>query len=123
MEKYKNQMPYPSELDFKTFHIYKDGKVLGKNVSVLDKNRLVFENPGALVEQDFDNSGYLEAIKAYKEEDARLLQLFWDDLAEEHGVTHNPKRSMLEGIAWENGHSSGLGEVANVYEKLVDLIK
>jgi hypothetical protein len=66
---------------------------------------------------------YQEQRDAYEADQQRLNSEFEDDLAAEFGVTDNPKRHVLYGIAWDRGHSGGYSEVYGVYADLVDLIK
>ncbi len=61
--------------------------------------------------------------KAHRADQARLNAKFEADLAELHGVTGNPKASLLFAKAWDLGHSSGYSEVASYYDDLVCLIK
>lgn len=44
-------------------------------------------------------------------------------LEREHGVTGHPKAEMVYELAWEYGHANGYGEVATIYDDLVELIK
>lgn len=64
-----------------------------------------------------------EAWDTYHEEEARMNNLFRQDLAAEHGVTGHPKEQKLFELAWEHGHSSGYSEVTNYYESFVELLK
>lgn len=61
--------------------------------------------------------------QTYDDDKARLIKQFEQDLAEEFGVTGNPKADLLFGKAWEQGHGSGFAEVCLVYADLVDLIR
>ncbi len=70
-----------------------------------------------------DKPAYEAEIAAYRADEARLLQKFWDDAAKELGYTNNPKRAKLEQKAWETGHSSGLSEVYIYLSDLVELIE
>lgn len=58
-----------------------------------------------------------------RQDQNRLNGVFQADLEAEHGVTGHPKAGKLYSIAWEDGHSGGHSEVANVYAKLVELIQ
>jgi hypothetical protein len=66
--------------------------------------------------------GTLEG-KAYHSEAQRLEQQFFDDTARIFGYENHPKRSKLESIAWEEGHSSGLESVYHWAEELSELLK
>lgn len=61
-------------------------------------------------------------IVIWRELDGGLTQAFRRDLEAYHGTTDNPKKDRLWSIAWEQGHSAGLNEVASYYEDMVDLI-
>ena len=54
---------------------------------------------------------------------ARLEEQFHTDLATENGLVGHPKEKKLFQWAWDLGHSSGLGEVAQIYEDLSELVK
>ena len=56
-------------------------------------------------------------------EEAELLAMFKADLEVEHGMIGHPKADIMYSKAWEEGHGSGLYEVALCYENLVELIK
>ena len=59
----------------------------------------------------------------YRNEDARLTNLFKKDAFEELGIADNPKREKLYEIAWELGHADGLSEVWWHMVDLAQLIK
>lgn len=61
--------------------------------------------------------------QAYRAEQGRLNQRFRDDLLAEHSVAAHPKALRAYEIAWERGHSSGLGEVATYFAELVELLR
>ncbi len=64
-----------------------------------------------------------ETRDAYHAEESRLTEMFKTDLYEEYGVSDNPKRNVLFSKAWSMGHSSGLNEVLNYFDDLVELIQ
>lgn len=68
-------------------------------------------------------TAYRASLQKYREEDARLCNLFEADAAEECGLTDHPKRQMLWGKAWEHGHAYGLSEVWIHYQDLAELLK
>lgn len=59
----------------------------------------------------------------YSAEEARLRALFEEDLAVEHGLFGHPKASAVFSMAWSDGHSGGLEDVAARYAELADLVK
>ena len=60
-----------------------------------------------------------DKFKAYRDEDARLLELFKNDLFEDLGIENNDKRDMLFSIAMDFGHSSGY---RSVYDYACDIV-
>ena len=66
---------------------------------------------------------YQKIKDAYGKMESELHQQFRKDLEEENGMTDHLKRDALFNKAWEDGHSSGINEVALVYSDLVDLVK
>ena len=66
---------------------------------------------------------YQPARQAYRDEEARLKELFYNDLLAEFDVTNNVKAPTAYGIAWERGHASGYAEVARYFSTLVELIR
>lgn len=64
-----------------------------------------------------------ETRRVWQNETARLeREQFRQDLAIEHGVYQHHKEPKLWDMAWSDGHSGGLNEVANRYEELVELV-
>lgn len=61
--------------------------------------------------------------EAHNADEARLVVQFQADLEEENGVKGHPKAEKLFDLAWGYGHSSGLNEVMQHYEELVELLK
>ncbi len=71
-----------------------------------------------------------QEIEVYKVEkskqsrdQSRLNEEFKNDLYKEFGVEENPKREKCFLLAYEQGHSSGRGEVYNYFAEFVELIK
>lgn len=120
---FKNNLPYPNKYDFKTFHVYKGGKVLGFAVSKAKVNELATIYDKLVIEEVYDKEGYCLALKRYTEETNRIYLLFQRTLFEEFGVANNPKKEACFHLAWEYGHGSGFNEVYNHFSDLVELIK
>jgi hypothetical protein len=83
-----------------------------------------------IIEAKKKQSQYEDAIKAYsvalaeyQEEEGRMNKLFFDDCAEEEGLQNHPKRSAVEGKAWEHGHASGYGDIWYWYREFSELVK
>ena len=72
---------------------------------------------------DKEHQQYRADAAAYRAEEARLNDIIEQDCAEAEGVENNPKRGMLWGKAWEQGHAVGLGDVYSCYSDLAELIK
>jgi hypothetical protein len=64
-----------------------------------------------------------EQKQKYREEEARLHEVFRADLEKYFGTKDNPKAGKLFEICWSRGHSGGYAEVANHYAELVELIQ
>ena len=65
---------------------------------------------------------YREAQAVWRDKEFALHGVFREDLLEHLGISRHPKANLLYHKAWERGHSSGLYEVAQVAEDLVELI-
>jgi hypothetical protein len=61
--------------------------------------------------------------RAYQEESARLSEEFRTDALEYVGLTGHPKAGKAYGLAWSNGHSSGLADVLSHLFDLAELLK
>lgn len=59
----------------------------------------------------------------HNKDQARLIGLFRADLEAEHGLSQHPRAALLYSIAYDEGHSEGLEQVVNWYERLADLLK
>lgn len=68
-------------------------------------------------------SAIKENQRLRREDEARLLNEFKQDLFKHEGVENNNKREKCYSIAWDNGHSYGLIQVACDFSELVELIK
>lgn len=78
-------------------------------------------------ENELEN--YNELYQAYKnqralvtEDSNRLQDEFKNALEKDCGVVGNPKAYLLYSIAWDRGHSGGLGDVYSLYCELSELI-
>lgn len=115
---YKNKLPYPE------YRPKPD--ILRKKVDALNLSEAAF---AAIQQAKADYQAACagdEPMKAaYKAEDARLQQEFFDDLHEYHGVDpEHPFIRLIWSKAWEHGHSSGYPtNVAYWFEDLMDFWK
>lgn len=122
VSKYKTQLPYPSREDYTTRFWYKEGQCileLRSSEPLTEEDRALIK--GAVMEKSV-SPRYQEAKKAYHQDQARLTQDFYCDLAVHLGIEDNPKKTLLLSKAWERGHADGLAEVVAIAEDLVDLI-
>ena len=65
---------------------------------------------------------YDKAIDTYRNETNTLMAKFKADVLAVNDLTGHPKAEAVYNLAWEHGHSSGLGEVANYVEEYADLV-
>ena len=63
-----------------------------------------------------------DARRAYNEDQSRLYAQFKQDLFAYHGVSQHPNREIAYAIAYDARHSSGMGEVAQFFEELTQLL-
>lgn len=73
-------------------------------------------------EYDAAIEAYERAKYAYHTDENTLVVKFREDLAVEHGVEGHTREPKLWALAWEHGHSAGLGEVAVYYGEFAKLI-
>ena len=66
----------------------------------------------------------LRAARVVWQDETRRLEReqFRQDLAIEYGTFQHHKEPKLWDLAWSDGHSGGLNEVANRYEELSELV-
>lgn len=74
-----------------------------------------------------NHAGYLpfteESRAFYEAEEIRLVQLFWDDICQEYGISpDHPKYRTLVRMAGEHGHSGGYNDVEYWVAELIELI-
>ena len=111
--KYKTTLAYPDK------PVKPDSKVDLATVS--DKE--VADRRAALRKYEEDFVAYKAAKLAYGEDEGRLHKLFCDDLEAEHGMAGHPKADKLMNMAYDKGHSGGMGDVVTEYEELLELVK
>lgn len=123
-DNYINRATYPHRSDFNTYNVYLKGNVIGRGISRDEKNEHMKNHPGCIVESEFDQEKFLAVRDAYYAEEGRMIDLFWSDTFDELGIDKDhPKAHLLRGIAWEQGHSSGLQEVFYKAEQLADFLR
>jgi len=115
--KYKNTLPYPSKSNVYTCECGKTHQVkceydfcanCGQNIRAK-----IAETTESVVKQRGE----------YNNEERRLMEAFKTDLLAEHGLNESDvvtiPVSALYSYAWNEGHSSGLESVANVFDDIV----
>ena len=114
----------PRKDDFVTYHVYSAGKVLfsGNNAEFEAFKARGGMKGNPMVEKTVDETALIAARNAHARHVGELLAEFKADLLADNGVS-GPKADKAYSLAWEYGHSSGLSEVVNYFEDLVELIK
>jgi hypothetical protein len=109
---YTNKLPYPSKPTTKDID-----EAMGNFTGTLLQVREEREATEIRLKNEYNL-----AVNHYRNEDNRLFLQFKQDLAEDFGVTDNPKVDKLFSLAWEHGHISGHSDVYNYYSEFVELI-
>ena len=111
---YKNSLPYPERV--------KEPAVLRKSARDLTDDE-VASLAAVKAQYVADVEAHERAKYAYRQEEGRLFAKFRADLEAEYGLVGHPKADALFNRAWEQGHSAGFGEVATIYDDLVELVR
>lgn len=118
----EDKVPYPRKENFKTYNVYKGGKVLGAGVTDAVRHQLNKENPGAIVEPMLDEVAYKAARDARNHYHAMISQTFIWGMFYIESVLDNPKAKLAYNIASEMSRGDGYQAIANTFEELVELI-
>jgi hypothetical protein len=59
----------------------------------------------------------------WQQEEATAIEASKTKLAKEYGLPRDAKFDLAWGIAWSNGHSSGLSEVEGYFSDLIPLLR
>lgn len=110
---YKNKLAYPERV--------KEPAVLRKVARDLTADEAA-SLPAVRAQYEADKAAYDEARRAYNIETSELTGKLRADLEAENGMTGHPKADKVWSKAWEDGHSAGYGEVANIYLDLAELV-
>ena len=133
---------YPKKEDFKTFNVYKKGKVLFNDISfsklyseclfLLNKSSWADVNnynmikllrkEGYIIENDFYQEEYNTAVREYHSKANDIFNQFKEELFRKYQIISSPRSEFLWSRCWEEGHSSGLSEIENVFENWVDIL-
>ncbi len=79
----------------------------------------------AILLEQYENSllAYKNFEQAYRKEDARLIELFKEDLFKEYRVKDSVKAEKIYSKAWEEGHSDGLSQVEWHFEDIIAFVR
>lgn len=110
---YKPTMPLPARVE--------KPAILRKRVDELSHDDMM-EAVRAKAKYEADVASYTTAMEAYRKESGELEIKFQRDLEVENGVSGHPRAGLLYQLAYDRGHSSGMGEVALYYSEMADLI-
>ena len=120
----KPKTAYPNKKDYITFYVYDRGEVVYCGTCInRPVSKLKEDYPNAVIQQVLDEEAYKAHLNEYHAETTRLDEEFQNDLFEDFDVSDNPKRFKCFELAWERGHSSGVGDVYNCFGDLVELIR
>lgn len=111
--KYKNQLPFPTPPKIPLELNLKGSQLTNDQIAALPEIKKRYEAY---------QEAYKAGVKAYQEEEAARLIRFENDCAASEGLTNHPKRGKVYGLAWDFGHSSGLGDVYSYYVQLAELV-
>ncbi len=71
---------------------------------------------------EWDLATFRKALSDNRAAEAKVYERLRDNLFDAFDLKNNPKRNALWRRAWEDGHSGGAYEIADVFENLVELI-
>lgn len=111
---YKGSLPYPADAEKPAIFYCQVDNLTDEEVEQL---------PTIWANYKIAEDGVRKARDAYHEEQKRLYTEFQNDIAEFYLMTDHPKKDKVFAKAWEDGHSSGFGEVHNHYAELVHLVR
>lgn len=108
--KYDNKIPYPKKPSKPTLSTRTPSSSDLENYA---KEQLEFTDKEIAYKSNFN---------AYWEENARLHELFKQDLFKDLGIENHPKRDKIFSLAWQFGHSYGFSEVASYADDIVETL-
>lgn len=112
---FKNKIPYPDKNHPDLNDLLQKELEIQKQITLLQAK---------IEEIGWERRRKLQALRlAWGQEEAKLIGLFRKAVEEEYDMVGHPKADSLWNKAWEQGHSSGLSEVLNAYQDLVELVK
>lgn len=113
----------PNKLHYTVFYVYDAGKVIGSYLHDEQKKKETFlkQNPDAVVQKTFDSNAYSIDCSEYYAQAAVLRKLFWNDLADELGISvAHPKFEVFKNYLEER--YSDFSEIAEQATDLVELL-
>jgi hypothetical protein len=110
---YKTKLPYPDRPTEPALLRKKAGELTLDEIASL---------AGVIADHETAKLNYTRAKQAYYSDVARLEQQLRADLEVEHGTVGHAKADKLWSRAWDDGHDSGLAEVALIYDRLAELV-
>lgn len=112
-DKYKNTAPYTTTIDWEDKMRTQIDTFVGTKVQIAEFEKKVLDT----IKEERS-----KIRKSYHEEQARLIELFYQDAFKELGINPNhPKIEVLKKIAWDKGHSCGFSEIFNELSELSEL--
>lgn len=111
--RYDNKMPYPSLPKLPPELKLTGSQLTNDQIAALPEIKRKYED---------EVKACKAAQSVYQAEENARMTKFENDCAAACGLTNHPKRSKVYGLAWDYGHSSGLGDVYSYYENLAELV-
>jgi hypothetical protein len=108
--KYENKMEYPSTPKkpfLKRDHTLEEIEIYTKDFKQYEKDIQI----------------YRKKLKEYRENETLLIQQFKEDLFKEYNVKDKAKGEKIYSLAWEEGHSNGLKEVENYFDRYIEIAR
>ena len=120
---YDQQINRPTKSEFTTTYFYKNGQV----VATVRPGEKPYAMPAnALRETVVNEEAYKIACLEYQKHSARIREMFTVDLLQDFGLPDDSFTRRLVELAYEEGHSSGYGNVYSCFlplSELADLAK
>lgn len=135
-DRFRNNNPYPKKRGFYSHYVYKKGELRGKGTCLIEiaktlvgynkcslkPPKIQLKDKGYVIESIFDDGGYKEKVKEYRDEDKRLLEEFKKYIFEVYGCRNDDINNIVFSRAWDKGHSGGLNEVVSYFEDDIEFV-
>ena len=138
---YKVKIEYPSQMDFVSYFVYKQGKVIVSDINTEDfrqcaagftgygalpagRYQTEMEKLGYVIEKIFNKKEYTASKEVYRAEQEKQEKQWKKDLLAEYGIDfeNDSIGKLIFSKAWEDGHSDGYYSVDQHIEDLIDFI-